>query len=1143
MSGSGEAFTPTGNVSQHNTGGINVANTGVIETVVVHAGIQPSGTSLWMAPPPSGPVVPRPELVAALRGALRSDNDGPVANTTALEGAGGFGKTTLVADFCLTDQSVRERFAGGLLWVTLGQKVAGTDLAAKVNGVCGLLSGQEFTSHDPQQAGFRLGALLSQRPDTLLVIDDVWHAAQLAPFLIGAPRCHRIITTRNANVLPRYVSSIQVDAMENDEAVQALTEGLPGLPQPTIDRLVELTGRWPVLLSLVNAALAESMRQGATVAQAGSWVLERLISGGPAALDVGDASSRDQAVEATVQASLDLMDPQERERYFDLAIFPEDIAVPGFVIAALWSETGGLNKAAADRLRSKLTSLCLASGTWEDGQALRLHDVLRSYLRHRQGAAWLAERNRTLIGAVRSTILPFSSAPEDDGTAWWRLPDDANYLWRNLAYHLAEAGAQTELTDLVCDPRWLLARVERYGPVSVGGDLALSGAPAAAELHRIVGQQAHLLGRLQPGLADTLLSRIPVTDRTEQFHSRAARVLKGPRLTPFWPLPDLPDPDLDRTLEGHTSAVRACAASPDGRWLASAGFDRSIRIWDVTTGSPRRVLDGHTGWIWECAWTPDGSSIVSAGDDGSVRVWDVRSGSCRAVLTGHEGAVMGCAVGPDGAWLASAGVDGSVRVWDVRSGSCRAVLTGHEGAVMGCAVGPDGAWLASAGVDGSVRVWDVRSGSCRAVLTGHEGAVMGCAVAPDGAWLASAGVDGSVRVWDVRSGTQRVSFTGHEGWVNACAVSADGTMLVSAGADRTIRVWDPVTGQPGITLFGDTGGANACAVAHDSSWIAAGGSDSMVRVWRPRWGEQDSGRMPGAAAMRTKVRAPVEPVRECAVFPDGSRIVSSSDDGAVRLWDVATGTELAVRNAHTGGAACCAVSPDGSWFASSGAASGYDSSLHLWRPDGQLPHVTLTGHTAWVERCAFTPDGAQVATVSSDGTLRLWETGDGTPLAVLGTDLGQLFGCSISRDGTRLASCGTDRLVRLWDIASRTLVAVLAGHTNRVINCTFSADGAWLASVGYDGTVRTWDTATGASLLTMDSGDGAMWDCAISPNDALIASTSTDGVIRIWDALTGRCRNALRVEQEMRSCAWISDTRLCASGYAGVYVLDYAAGG
>jgi WD40 repeat protein len=375
-------------------------------------------------------------------------------------------------------------------------------------------------------------------------------------------------------------------------------------------------------------------------------------------------------------------------------------------------------------------------------------------------------------------------------------------------------------------------------------------------------------------------------------------------------------------------------------------------------------------------------------------------------------------------------------------------------------------------------------------------------------------------------------------------VAADGTLLVSAGADRTVRVWDLATGQLGITLFGDTGGANACAIAHDASWIAASGSDTMVRVWRPRWGEQASdSRVPGAAAIRAQVRGPVEPVRECAVFPDGSRIVSSSDDGAVRLWDVATGTELAVRNARTGGAACCAVSPDGSWFASSGAAHGYDSSLHLWKPDGQLPHVTLTGHTAWVESCAFTPDGAQVVTVSSDGTLRLWDTADGTPLAVLGTDLGQLFGCSITRDGTRLASCGTDRLVRLWDIASRTLIAVLAGHTNRVINCTFSADGEWLATAAYDGTVRTWDTATGASLLTMDSGGSAVWDCAISPNDALIASTGTDGVIRIWDAATGRCRNALRVEQELRSCAWISDTRLCVSGYAGIYMLDYVAGG
>ena len=1059
-----EDVSTTGAVSQRNSGGVNVANTGTIETLVINVGNRPPEQAPWMVPSPPGPIVRRPELVQALRDALLSGGDGPVALTTALQGAGGFGKTTLATDLCLTDQRVRLRFAGGLIWVTLGQRVAGVELAAKVNGLCELLTGQACTAADPEQAGFRLGALLSQRADMLMVIDDVWTSAQLAPFLLGAPRCRRLVTTRDATVLPRGTSSILVDAMNSDEAMRTLTQGLPDLPQPTIDRLVRLTGRWPVLMSLVNAAMAEYTQRGAGVAEAGDWVIERLVAGGPTALDIDDASSREHAVEATVAASLDLISPQARERYLDLAIFPEDVAVPGSVLAALWSATGGLTRAEADRLAARLTSLRLVTGTWRAGPAVTLHDVLRGYLRHRQGTARLAELNRALVEVARS------SAPG----AWWLLPEDADYLWRHLTYHLAEAGADAELTELVCDVRWLLARIDRHGPVAAGGDLALSNAPTAVELRRVIGQQAHLLGRLQPSLADTLLSRIPVTDGPQR--------LGGPRLLPHWPLPDLPDPDLDRTLEGHTGAVRACAAAPDGRRLASAGFDHAIRIWDIATGSTRGVLTGHTGWIWQCAWTPDGMSLVSASDDGTVRRWDVSSGDCRLVLSGHENAVTGCAVSPDGTWLASTGVDGTVRIWDTHSGDQRTILTGHEGAATSCAT------------------------------------------APDGTWLASTGIDGTVRVWDARSRVQRALLTGHVGWVNACAVSPDGTLLVTSGADHTVRVWDPATGQPGGTLFGDTGAVNACTVGGDTNWIAAGGADTMVRVWRPR---------PGQPAGR---RVPVEPVRECAAFPDGGRITSVSTDGTVRLWEVATATESMVEPAHTGVASCCAVAPDGSWFVS----GGYDGLLHVWDAASHALRVTLTGHTGWVTRCAVAPDGTLLASVSDDGTLRLWDPVAGTSIATLGEDLGQMFGCAFSPDGATLASTGSDRLVRLWDVASRTLRATLAGHTNRVNDCRFSADGTWLASAGFDGTIRTWDTATGAALRTMSTEDGgAQWGCAISPDDAWIAGASTDRTIRIWDARTGECRNALRVEQQVWACAWLSDSRLGVAGDAGVYLLDH----
>ena len=144
--------------------------------------------------------------------------------------------------------------------------------------------------------------------------------------------------------------------------------------------------------------------------------------------------------------------------------------------------------------------------------------------------------------------------------------------------------------------------------------------------------------------------------------------------------------------------MRALAVAPDGAWLASAGDDGTVRIWDPHTGQARHTLTGHTGAVRALAVAPDGTWLASAGDDGTVRIWDPHTGQARHTLTGHTGAVRALAVAPDGTWLASAGDDGTVRIWDVDAEHCVASLrTAHA---LGCVVVADGARVAVAGERG-----------------------------------------------------------------------------------------------------------------------------------------------------------------------------------------------------------------------------------------------------------------------------------------------------------------------------------------------------------------------------------------------------------------------------------------------------------
>ncbi len=556
--------------------------------------------------------------------------------------------------------------------------------------------------------------------------------------------------------------------------------------------------------------------------------------------------------------------------------------------------------------------------------------------------------------------------------------------------------------------------------------------------------------------------------------------------------------DTTRTIITTPDQNLAVAVSPDGRRLASAGQDNTVRMWDADTGQPiGKPLTGHTEEVSGVAFSPDGHRLASASDDKTVRLWD--ADTCQPIggpLIGHTDQVHSVAFSPDGHRLASASGDGTVRLWDADTGRpMGAPLSGHAGRVSGVAFSPDGHRLASAGADNTVRLWDADTGQpIGAPLTGHTNSVHSVAFSPDGHRLASAGADNTVRLWDADTGQPiGAPLRGHPNSVLSVAFSPDGHRLASGSGDASVRLWDASTGQPiGAPLTGHTNTVFGVAFSPDGTRIFSASVDQTLRVWN-------------VGATHQPLTGHTAEVYGVAFSPDGHRLASASADNTIRLWNADTGQPIGQPlTGHTDSVVSVTFSPDGRRLASGSK----DHTIRLWNAGtGQPIGQPLTGHQHWIYRVAFSPDGHRLASASLDGTVRLWNADTGQPIGQpLTGHTNWVYGVAFSPDGRRLASGSKDDTIRLWNAdTGQPLGQPLTGHTNSVVSVAFSPDGRRLASGGSDDMVRLWDTETGQPIgQPMAGHTSTVTSVAFSPDGRRLASGSTDETVRLWNADTGR---------------------------------------
>ena len=552
-----------------------------------------------------------------------------------------------------------------------------------------------------------------------------------------------------------------------------------------------------------------------------------------------------------------------------------------------------------------------------------------------------------------------------------------------------------------------------------------------------VGESRNYVVQLWDVESGSELSMLPLTGRHDQASAIAFSEDSKTLITPnyfgtitHW---DVATGSKRIYLKNYPRHIfQVIAIAQDGETFVSGDpKGGEIRLWNAVTGQQLAIFEAKTPFagisqaepepqkgVNALALSPDGKTVASAHDDNTLRLWDIASSIETATLKGHKERINTLAFSPDSTIVISGSADETIMLWDVSNKRRQTTLTGHNGSVRELTFSPDGKIFASGSSDGTIRFWNMDTRREMSIFaTGHTARIKTVAFTANDRMLATAAADGTVQIWNLQTGQQLpLPLVSRYDTTVAVAFSQDATLFASHGADTTIRsrgtgtrissrphketrLWILPTGDE-ITALPQE--ASSLAFSSDKRMLAVGSSQGIRLLDTNSWGE--------LLYFNIKIRFE----SKLLFSPNGKLLVTYGTYTPTQIWDVTTEREITPPNIKK--SAALAFSPDNTLL-----ANGNNNGIVLWNilPTGLQERIKIpNSKRGFDEALLFSPNGKillDATGLTGKDIIRLWHVDTGRDLGTLSGHTWRIRTLTFSHDGKMLASGSQDGTVLLWD--------------------------------------------------------------------------------------------------------------------------------